>query len=75
MTREEIKQEILNDEQQQFKIVTSATFTALYHYLIKKGILTKEDIDALNKLITEYVNKLNEITIDKVMNYLEKESE
>lgn len=75
MTREEIKQEILNNEQIQFQTTTSATFAALYEYLIKKGILTKEDIDALNKLITEYVNKLNEITIDKVMNYLEKESE
>lgn len=75
MTREEIKQEILNNEQIQFQTTTSATFAALYKYLIKKGILTKEDIDALNKLTTEYVNKLNEITIDKVMNDLEKDSE
>ena len=75
MTREEIKQEILNDEQQQFQITTAATFKSLYHYLIKKGILTVEDIDVLNKLTIEYANKINEITIDKVMNDLEKESE
>ena len=75
MTKEEVKEMYLKDEEQAFKVVVAAQFTALYEYLVAKGILTKEDIDKINTLTDKYTNAINELAIDKIMEGLEKESE
>lgn len=73
MTRDEIKEEILNDEEQQFKTTTAAQFAALNKQLVKKGLLTKEDLDEINKLTNEYVEKINEQSVDTIMEMLSVE--
>lgn len=73
MTREEIKEELLNDEDQQFKTMVAAQFATLYEYLTKKEIFTKDDIEKMNKSIEEYVEKINNVTVDVVMERLNKE--
>ncbi len=39
MTREEIKKELLTNEEQQFKTMVAAQFAVLYEYLVKKEVL------------------------------------
>lgn len=67
MTREEIKEELLKDEHSQFQITTSATFLALYKFLVIKGIIKETDIETINKYTNEYADKLNEKAIDECM--------
>lgn len=64
MTIEEIKQELLENEQQQTNIIINSQFMALYTQLIKKGLFSNKDIDEMNKFTEEYIDKLN----DKVAN-------
>ena len=73
MTREEIKEELLNDDDQQFKTMVAAQFATLYEYLTKKEIFTKAEIDEMNKSTEEYVEKINDITVDMIMKKLNKE--
>ena len=73
MTREEIKNNLLKDEEQQMKVMIAAQFQSLYEYLVKKGFLTKEDLSKINKLTEEWVRKINEVTVDKIMEKFEKE--
>lgn len=75
MTREEIKEELLNDEDQQFKTMVAAQFATLYKYLTKKEIFTKAEIEEMDKLIKEYVEKINDITVDLTMRKLNIEEE
>lgn len=75
MTRDEIKEEILNDEEQQFKTTTAAQFLALNEQLIKKGYFTKEDIEEMNKTTNKYVKKLNDQAVDTIMEMLSVEDQ
>ncbi len=70
MTKEEVKQEILNDEQQQTNITINAQFIALYTQLIKKGLFVTKDLDEMNELTKEYIDKLNDKIADKVLEQL-----
>lgn len=72
MNREKIKEEIVKDGQQQTNIIINAQFSALYTQLIKKGILAISDIDEMDKLTKEYIEKLNEKLVDKVIEEMEK---
>lgn len=75
MTREEIKEELLNNEQQQTNITINAQFISLYTLLIRKGIMTKNDIEEMEKLTQEYIEKLNNKLIDKIEEEFNKEEE
>ena len=75
MTREEIKEMILNDADQQFKTTVAAQITVLYEYFIKKEIFTNAEIDEMNKLTDEYVEKLNNIAVNAAMEKLSMEEE
>lgn len=67
MTREEIKEELLKNEHHQFQITTSATFLALYKFLVIQGIIRQADIETINKYTDEYINRLNEKAVDECM--------
>lgn len=71
MTREEIKEEILNNEQQQTNIIMNAQFLALYTQLIKKGLFSKKDIDEMVKFSNEYIDKLNDKVVDEIFKRIE----
>ena len=73
MTREEIKEELLNNEEQQFRTMVAAQFATLYEYFAKKGVFTKDEIEQMNKSTEEYVEKLNEVAVDITMKMLNKE--
>ena len=73
MTREELKEELLNDEEQQFKTTVAAQFVSLLQHLITKGLFTTEDIDAVNKLTDEYAKAINEKSVDKMMEMINEE--
>ena len=69
--KEEVKKEILNNEQQQGYLTINAQFMSLTTQLIKKDILNSEDIDEMAKLTNEYIEMLNERIIEKAMKELE----
>lgn len=73
MTREEVKEELLNNEDQQFRTMVAAQFTTLYEYLVKKEVFTKEDIDEMNKSTVQFAEKLNEVAVDVIMKQLNVE--
>jgi len=73
MTKEEIKEELLNDEQQQTNIIINAQFMALYTQLIKKGVLYEKDINEMNKFIEEYIDKLNDKLTDEIFKKIKEE--
>lgn len=72
MTREEIKEELLKDEHNQFHITTSATFLALYKFLVIKGIIKETDIETINKYTNEYIDSLNEKAVDECIKKLKE---
>ena len=74
MTLDEIKQELLKDEQAQHDITITATFISLYKQLVKRGILKKEDIDEINKNTIELVDNMNNKAAAEVLAKIEKES-
>lgn len=67
MTREEIKKELLTNEEQQFKTMVAAQIAVLYEYLVKKEVFTEADIKEMNKSIEEYVEKINELLVEFMM--------
>ena len=69
--KEEVKKQILNNEQQQGYITINAQFISLTTQLIKKGILKIKDIDEMQKTTNEYIEMLNENIINKAMKELE----
>lgn len=71
MTREEIKEEILNNEQQQTNIIINAQFMSLYTQLIKKGLFSKKDIDEMVKFSDEYIDKLNDKVTEEIFKRME----
>ena len=73
MTREEIKKEILNDEQQQTNIIINAQFMSLYTQLIKKGLFSEQDINEMNKFTEEYIDKLNDKLTDEIFKKMKEE--
>lgn len=73
MTREEIKEELLNDEEYQFKTTVAAQFATLFEYLVKKGIFTKAEIDEMNKSTDEFAKKLMDVYAGKIAEELSKE--
>lgn len=75
MNREKIKEEIVKDEQQQTNIIINAQFMSLYTQLIKKGLFSTEDIDEMNEFTKEYIEKLNEKLVDKVIEEMEKNND
>jgi hypothetical protein len=72
MTREEIKKELLTNEEQQFKIMVAAQFAVLYEYLVKKEVFTEADIKEMNKSTEEYVEKINELSVEFMMKSFEE---
>lgn len=74
MILEEIKKELLKDEQAQYNITTTATFIALYKQLVKMGILKEEDIDEINKNTIELVDYMNNKAVEKILASIEKDS-
>ena len=75
MTREEIKEELLNDEDQQFKTMVAAQFATLYEYLAKKEVFTEDDIEKMNKSTEEYAERINNAAVDVIMERFSKEEE
>lgn len=73
MTREEIKRELLNDEQQQTNIIINAQFISLYTQLIKKGLFFEQDINEMNKFTEEYIDKLNDKLTDEIFKKMKEE--
>lgn len=73
MTKEEIKEEILNNEQQQTNIIINAQFMALYTQLIKKGLFSKKDIVEMNEFTEEYIDKLNDKVTDEIFKKIKGE--
>lgn len=73
MTREQIKEELLNNEQQQTNIIINAQFMALYAQLTKKGLFSTKDIEEMNEFTNKYIDMLNEKVTDRVMEELNKE--
>lgn len=73
MTKEEIKEELLNDGQQQTNIIINAQFISLYTQLIKKGLFSKEDINEMNEFTKEYIDKLNNKLTDEIFKKIEEE--
>lgn len=74
MTREEIKEKILNNDQQQTNIIINAQFMSLYTQLIKKGLLSIKDIDEMNEFTEEYIDKLNNKLIDAAFKKIKEEN-
>lgn len=72
MTKEEIKEELLNDDQQQTNIIINAQFMALYTQLIKKGIMVPKDLDEMDKFTKEYIDMVNDKLVNEIF---EKEKE
>lgn len=72
MTREEIKEELLTDDDQQFKTMVAAQIAVLYEYLVKKEVFTKTDIEEMNKSTEEYVEKINELSVELIMKKIEE---
>jgi len=72
MTREEIKKELLTNEEQQFKTMVAAQFAVLYEYLAKKEVFTEADINEMNKSTEEYVEKINELSVEFMMKSFEE---
>lgn len=73
MTREEIKKELLTNKEQQFKTMVAAQLVVLYEYLVKKEVFTEADIKEMNKSIEEYVEKINELSVEFMMKSFEEE--
>lgn len=74
MTLDEIKQELLKEEQAQHDITVTATFISLYNQLVKRGILKKDDIDEINKNTIELVDNMNNKAAAQVLASIEKDS-
>ena len=72
MTREEIKKELLTNEEQRFKTMVAAQFAVLYEYLVKKEVFTEADIKQMNKSTEEYVEKINELSVEFMMKSFEE---
>lgn len=73
MTKEEIKEELLNNDQQQTNIIINAQFISLYTQLIKKGLFSKNDIDEMNEFTEEYIKKLNNKITDEIFKKIKEE--
>lgn len=58
MKIEEIIEEIKKDEKSMYQYTSSATFLSLYLKLVEKGILTKKDIEDMNKKTEELTEGL-----------------
>ena len=71
MNREEVKKELLNDNEIQFQSAITATFIALYQQLIKKEIFTDKDVDEINENTKKIVDTIKETLIDEIMKVLE----
>lgn len=73
MTIEEIKKELLENEQQQTNIIINSQFMALYTQLIKKGVFAQKDIDEMNEFTKEYIEKLNDKVANEIFRRIEEE--
>jgi len=73
MTREEIKEELLNNDTEQKFIIQNAQFISLVTILIRKGIITKQDHNDLVELVDKNINLFNEKVLDNVMEVINKE--
>lgn len=67
MSREEIKNNLLKDEEYQMKVNVAAQFQSLYQFFVEKGILTKEDLPKINELQEKWVEIINEKAVDNIM--------
>jgi hypothetical protein len=74
MTKEEIKEELLKNDQEQTNIIINAQFMALYTQLVKKGVLYKKDINEMNKFTEEYIDKINNKLTDEIFERIKEES-
>ncbi|MBQ7139954.1 MAG: hypothetical protein IJO32_00445 [Bacilli bacterium] len=72
MTREEIKEELLTDDDQQFKTMVAAQIAVLYEYLVKKEVFTEKDIKEMNKSTEELAEKINELSVELIMKKIEE---
>ncbi len=72
MTREEIKKELLTNEEQQFKTMVAAQFAVLHEYFVKKEVFTETDIKEMSKSAEEYVKKINELSVEFMMKSFEE---
>ena len=75
MNKEEVKKELLNDNEIQFQSAITATFIALYQQLIKKEIFTDKDVDEINENTVKIADTINETIIDETMKMLEEEKD
>lgn len=58
MTEQEIIKEIKKDGNTMYQLTATATFLSLYLKLVEKGLLTKKDIEDINKKIESYTEEL-----------------
>lgn len=70
MTKEEVKQEILKDDQQQTNIIINAQFMAIKTQLTRKGLFSVNDLNEIETLTKEYIDLLNDRIADKVLEQL-----
>lgn len=69
--KDEIKKELLNNDQEQSFITIQAQIISLTTQLIKKGIFKTEDLDEMSKTTNEYIEIVNERIVDKALKELE----
>lgn len=73
MTREEIKEEVLNNDTEQKFIIQNAQFISLVTVLIRKGIIEEQDYNDLIELTEKNINSLNEKVINEIMKVINRE--
>ena len=52
--------------------MVAAQFAVLYEYLVKKEVFTEADIKEMNKSTEEYVEKINELSVEFMMKSFEE---
>ena len=58
MTEQEIIKEIKKDGNIMYQLTATATFLSLYLKLVEKGLLTKKDIEDINKKTESHTEEL-----------------
>ena len=74
MTEDEIRKEILSDDNNQTHVYLTANLTALILKLVEKGILDKNDVADMDERRSKLVEDFNNRAVEMIIKQIEEDN-